>query len=373
MNCERIEELFSSHFDGQLAADERTTFDTHLAGCVRCAAGWSEYRAAVEALRRCGTATTSPELQAATLAAVAQAALAGERRWRPLPLVLATLAGAAAALWFAWLLLGFGRGADPGGAVERSLEVVVADARVVLPPGATRSVGGVVLSRSAAGLLSVRAESTAPTIVERIVERIVEKVVEVPVERVVEVPVERVVEVPVPRGPAFTIDLGPLAAALRNFSADLTSGLLAVAAAQRAANPPTVAPHAAVVAAAPVPPSLPRGASLQVWRQDGHLTLEAAGTLTELVPALLCQLSTADAELQGLIQRQLAAIHEQAAADPAIRGALADMPRPTAEPTPAAQSLFGGRRSHPDAGHPAAAWAAWWDANGSLITQSASL
>ena len=383
MNCERIEELISARFDDDLPVEDRAAFDAHVAGCAMCAANWADYRAAVGVLRGSGAAATSPELHAATLAAVAQAGLTTGSRRRPWPLLLASIAGAAAALFFVWLVVGFGRGTDTGRDAERSIDVVVASDLVALRPGETRAVGGVVVSRSAAGLLSVRAEPVTPTIVEKIVEKIVEVPVERVVEKVVQVPVDRVVEVRVERGPLFAIDVTALAAALRDAGKVVGSGMLALAAAQGSSSSTQTTPTGAGAASLPTarlaaaPPAAPlpapRGASLQVWRRDGRMTFEASGTLEELVPTLLCQLSTADTELQALIERQLAVIHEQAAADPAIRSALVAMPAPRVESTTDERSIFGGRRAPAAAEPPAVAWAAWWDANGGLITQSAGL
>lgn len=38
MTCERIEELLSAYFEGELAAGERAEFEAHLAACPDCAA-----------------------------------------------------------------------------------------------------------------------------------------------------------------------------------------------------------------------------------------------------------------------------------------------------------------------------------------------
>lgn len=377
MNCEHLEDLFSARFDGDLANHERDAFDAHMANCQTCNGAWAEFQSAVGTLRNVARSETTPELHAATLAAVAGAgpAVKPRPRRRTLQLLLAAFGGAAAAMLLAWLLFGFGG--------KQTLAIALDNTIVALQRGETHTAAGLVVSRSASGELSVRALPVAPVIIDRVVEVPVEVTVEVPVDRIVEVPVE----VEVTRVPLFTIDTSTWVAALGKAAKELGAGMHAMAAANRAAaaarqtdpsqsgsRPPTIEPRIAPsLAAATDDASASNGASLRVRKVDGRMTLETSGTLEELVPALLAQLTTPDVELQSLIQRQLASIHELATADPSIRSQLAAMPNQRYESTDDEPELFGATKDPQPADPPAVAWAAWWHANATLIAQSPAL
>jgi hypothetical protein len=77
-------------------------------------------------------------------------------------------------------------------------------------------------------------------------------------------------------------------------------------------------------------------------------------------------------ELRSMIQRRLAAIHEEAAQDPNIRDELAAMPSGRAIPTQQ-PSLFGDPSRPARAPDPVDAWTQWWKANSQVITRVASL
>ena len=128
----------------------------------------------------------------------------------------------------------------------------------------------------------------------------------------------------------------------------------------------------AKVARPPRQPSYAPGSALRVQRTDGRIQLQTSGPIEELVPTLLAQLETPDAELCSMIQRRLAAIHEEAAQDPNIRDQLADMPSGRAIPTQE-RSLFGDPAQPVRTPSPAVAWAEWWNANSQLLVQVASL
>lgn len=382
-NCEHIEDLFSDRFDGALNARDQETFDKHLATCANCNGNWIEFQAAVGMLRTSGAGETSPELRAATLAAVATALAPARNPSRTKPLLLAAFLGAAAALLLAWLVVGI----DANGTDSNRAPSITVDAEVVaLQPGESRTQSGLRLSRSNSGQWTVRAETIEPKIVEVRVEVPVERIVEVPVETPVEVPVEVIVEVPVfvevDRVPWFTVDTTQLAAALRDAGKQLGSGMEALATAHRSSPGPAVgAPRNTVrspVAQITRPPRQTQapearasGAALRVQRTGGRIQLETSGTIEDLVPTLLAQLETPDVELCSLIQRQLAAIHEEAARDPEIGDALADMPSGRVDTTE--RSMFGDPKRTERAAVPALAWAKWWHANSYLLTQVASL
>lgn len=377
MNCNHIDDLCSARFDGDLKDDERVAFDTHVAACASCRENWASFQSAVGMLRNVTPRETSKELHAATLAAVDGASAAGERpnEHRARPLLLATFGGAAAAMLVMWFVFGLETVARND---QQTTAIVMNQEIVSLQRGETHTSGGIEVTRSETGELSVQALPVAPEVVERIVKVPVERRVEVPVEvRVevpVEVPVEVRVEVPVEvfRGPLVSIDTAPLAAALRSAGQGIGAGIQALANTNRVnrseQRPPRRAPSLAQADPEPTPTANNR-AALRVLRTDGRLTLETSGSIDELVPALLAQLTTPDAELQTLIERQLAAIHEQAAADPAISDDLTAMPDRIGEPVDDTASLFGRtREAEPEA--PAVAWATWWRANGDLITQA---
>jgi hypothetical protein len=46
-----VDPLFSTAYDGELDHAGRRRFDAHLDGCARCAGAWTDYRAALDALR----------------------------------------------------------------------------------------------------------------------------------------------------------------------------------------------------------------------------------------------------------------------------------------------------------------------------------
>jgi len=374
MNCKHIDDLCSARFDGDLQDHEREAFDAHVANCASCRENWASFQSAVGMLRNVTPRETSKELHAATLAAVdgAVTATAPRNEYRTRPLLLATLAGAAAASLFMWLVFGFG--GQP--ANDQQASAIFMNQEIVsLQRGESHESGGIAISRSATGELSIQALPITPQVVERIVKVPVEHRVEVPVEVRVEVPVE--VPVEVIRGPLWSVDTAPLAAALRTASHGIGAGMQALARTRRdntsVVRPPRQAPQLAQTSPKPANPTLApapnNGAALRVLRNDGRLTLETSGSMDELVPALLAQLTTPDLELQTLIERQLAAIHEQAAADPSISDDLASMPDRIGEPIDDAASLFGRtREATPEA--PAVAWAAWWRANSDLISQA---
>jgi anti-sigma factor RsiW len=389
-NCEHIEELFSQHFDGDLAPSEQAGFDAHVADCANCRASWHDYQSAVSALRASGHRETSNDLKVATLAAVEAAARQVQPAPRWLPLLIAAGIGAAAALLVVWLLPVSPK--DEARA-DKSLQVAIdsgaaSDSHsMALLPGETRSVGDVTLTRSATGNLTVRTQPSKPTVEERIVrvpvdrpvDRIVEVRVEVPVERIVEVPVE------VRRGPLWTIDTSALATALRVASAELSAGMLALLHAPRPSQSAQSGPKGRLQAREPVRSpvaSVPTasdggidlddttGASLRVQRSNGVTHLETSGPLEELVPTLLAQLESDDTELCSMIGRRLAAIHEEAAMDQNIRDQLTAMPDDQVTPRSTIPSLFSGRVEESEPASPALAWATWWHANKALITQS---
>ena len=51
MGERHIEDLYSAAYDGELSEAERRRYDAHVGGCERCAAGYEEFRAAVDAVR----------------------------------------------------------------------------------------------------------------------------------------------------------------------------------------------------------------------------------------------------------------------------------------------------------------------------------
>ncbi len=382
-NCEHIEDLFSDRFDGELTVRDQDTFDQHLAACASCNRNWLDYQEAVAMLGTSGGKETSPELHAATLAAVDAAMIPTRQGSRKKPLLLAAFLGAAAALLLAWLVVGVFR--------NNALNITIDSEVVALQPGESRSQNGLLLSRSNSGQLTVRAEAAEPEVVEVPVEvRVeipVERIVKVPVEVRVEVPVERIVEVivkepvyiEVDRGPWFTIDTSSLATALRDAGTRLGSGMEALAATRRAApkniqRSPRIPMRSPVAKTARPPrqPSYAPGSALRVQRTDGRIQLQTSGPIEELVPTLLAQLETPDTELCSMIQRRLAAIHEEAAQDPNIRDQLADMPSGRAIPTQE-RSLFGDPARPARTPAPAVAWAEWWNANSQLLVQVASL
>ena len=380
--CEHIEGLFSDRFDGELTAPEQATFDDHLASCPTCKASWLDYQATVGLLRASGHRKTSPELHAATLAAVAAAERLPLPTRRSLPLLVSALAGAAAALLFAWLLFG---NSDSG-----ALDVTVDGAQVVaLQPGESKTSGSVTLWRSQSGQLSLRTAVVEPKYIERTVEVPVEVRVEVPVERIVEVPVETIVEVQVPapapppvevlRGPLFTVDTAPLANALHAVSEQFAASLLELRTANRSAPPklpttqPARTPELAATGLASNAASQDEPPALRVSRIDGRMQIQTSGTLEELVPTLLAQLNTPDAEVHAMIERRLVAIHQEAALDPFIGDSLAAMPESQNAPLASERSWFGRRTPSQEPLSTTAAWSEWWQANRALITQTASL
>ena len=340
--CEHFEDQFSERFDGDLAAAEQQAFDSHVKSCASCQSNWRDYQAAVGMLRVSGHATTSEELVAATMLGVDAATLPVKQPTRTLPLLFAAFIGAAAALLLAWLLL---------------------DSTANKQPDAT--------------------------VVERIVEvpvdRIVEVRVEVPVDRIVKVPVEVIVQVPVivERGRLFAIDTSSLAMALGNASRELRTGMLALANASRAFSRPTAAPrplqqptvaHAERGSAqSEAANARPAASALRVNRTDDMLQLQTSGTIEELVPTLLAQLTTPDAELCSMIERRLTAIHEEALLDPDIGTSLAALPNPQDQRVLGGHALFGRSDATVEATSRAQLWAAWWQANSALISQSSSL
>jgi hypothetical protein len=388
INCEHIEDLFSDRFDGELDARDQETFEKHLATCTSCNANWLAFQEAVSMLGQSGGRETSPELAAATLAAVDAASMPSRNASQTKPLLLAAFLGAAAALLIAWLVVGMSSGSMSFDSMrsDRALNITVDSGVVALQPGESRSQNGLMLSRSDSGQLTVRAEEVEAKVVEVRVEVPVDRIVEVPVEvpvevRVpVEVPVEVIVKVPVEvrRGPLFTFDTSPLASALREASKQLGASMEALAAARhadsKALQQSPIKPMRSPLANRQRPPREPRvpGSTLRVNRTDGRIQLETSGTIEELVPTLLAQLETPDTELCSMIQRRLAAIHEEAAQNPNIRDGLADMPSGNAIPTQQ-PSLFGDPSRPARAPAPAVAWAQWWQANSQLLTQTASL
>lgn len=51
MGERHVEDLYSAAYDGELSEAERRRYDAHVGGCERCAAGYEEFRAAVDAVR----------------------------------------------------------------------------------------------------------------------------------------------------------------------------------------------------------------------------------------------------------------------------------------------------------------------------------
>ncbi|MGK0302174.1 MAG: hypothetical protein ACI89X_003056, partial [Planctomycetota bacterium] len=291
-NCEHIEDLFSDRFDGELSARDQESFDKHLVTCTSCNANWLEFQGAISMLGTSGGRETSPELAAATLAAVDAASVPARHASQAKPLVLAAFLGAAAALLIAWVVVGLNS--------DTALNITVDSDVVALQPGESRSQGGLLISRSNSGQLTVRAEEIEP--------KIVNVRVEVPVDRIVKVPVEVIVEVPVvvARGPWLTIDTSPLALAIREAGKQLGSSMKALVATHRAAPQALpkspMQPMRSPLAKASRPAretGVPNGA-LRVKRVDDRILLETSGTIEELVPTLLAQLNTPDVELRSM-------------------------------------------------------------------------
>lgn len=52
MTCRELHELLMSYLDGELPAERRSAFESHLSGCPSCVAYVETYRKAPEAARR---------------------------------------------------------------------------------------------------------------------------------------------------------------------------------------------------------------------------------------------------------------------------------------------------------------------------------
>jgi hypothetical protein len=370
MNCDQLEILFSERFDDALSATDRTAFESHLLDCSGCQAKWQEYREAVEILQTSGTTTTSSELLATTLAVVdadAKRTSAGLAKRRLLGLLIASAAGAAAALFLGWLLLDANR--------NDLIEITLGSKQLRVQRGDHILESGVVIARSEDGKLLVHAEPASP----KIVERIVEVPVEVPVEVRVEVPVDRIVEIPVEtivrRGPLFTIETGGLAAALADASKQLSKGMQAIASARKSAPSrpelPIAIPPAQLAQTNIDMTAFASSATIRIERSDGRLRLETSGTIDEIVPALLDRLDTDDFDVCALIQNRLAEIHDDASDDPNIAASLASLP--IVDRTRNLSTDLLGRITESEPKDPdSALWREWWQANQELLTATES-
>jgi len=386
MNCDTIQELFSTTFDsrtdslhnGPLDEDLRRSFDDHLTSCDTCREQYAAFEQSVHRLRRTGVPVTPLTYTDAIMSAVD-----AERAWSTNPpasrrrtggvilshLVTAAL-GAAAALLI-WTIFGFDDARDTPGVREtagpehvqpRSLVNVEIDHAALRD--AARKIGGS-LDRLAATFAAARMPAPAES-TQRVAEAM---------------QAEHTIE------PAFRLDVMP-----RIEWASVDWRTAGTAARHMVGAITTIRDYASIGLE-----SLPHSSglvdipgrrepidaddtdfALTVRREGDRVTLETRGQLVEVIPALISRLHDPDPAIVDVVRRRLEEIRQDLAADPGFKERRA--PAQTAGnaesqssgPFAAMSNLllpaFGsGDAEPPDAANDpedwSAHWWAWWNRN----------
>ena len=69
LSCQELVELVTNYLEGDLAQEERASFEHHIAGCGGCHEYVQQMRQTIELTGRLTPADVSPEAEAALLAA----------------------------------------------------------------------------------------------------------------------------------------------------------------------------------------------------------------------------------------------------------------------------------------------------------------
>ena len=62
LRCEQVFALLSDYLDGELSAETRAAFESHISGCTMCSRFGAEFSAIIDALRGSARPTMSHDL-----------------------------------------------------------------------------------------------------------------------------------------------------------------------------------------------------------------------------------------------------------------------------------------------------------------------